>query len=70
MEKVKIYYDSEENSLIVWFGEPQKEYICEETGEEIIIMKDKEGHVLGFEKLNYSLKASKENNIIFETAIL
>ena len=53
MEKVKVFYDKKGNTLTVWFGEPENEYICEETGEEIILMKDEKGKVIGFEKLNY-----------------
>ena len=41
MEKVKVYYDPEGNTLTVWFGESVDEYIWEETGDEVIIMKDK-----------------------------
>ena len=48
MEKVKVFHDRSGNTLTVWFGEPQDEYICEETGEEIILMKDKSGQVIGF----------------------
>lgn len=53
MEKVRLYYDSKGNTLNIWFDDPQKEYICEETGEEIVLMKDKKGKVIGFEKLNF-----------------
>jgi uncharacterized protein YuzE len=53
MEKVRLYYDSKGNTLNIWFDNPQKEYICEETGEEVILVKDKKGKVIGFEKLNF-----------------
>jgi len=53
MEKVRLYYDSKGNTLNIWFDNPQKEYICEETGEEVILVKDKRGKVIGFEKLNF-----------------
>ena len=68
MEKIKVYYDKTGNTLVVWFGDSNEEYICEETGEEVILMKDKKGHVLGFEKLNYLPQSARENNIVFETA--
>ena len=67
MEKVKVYHDRTGNTLTVWFGEPKDEFICEETGEEIILMKDKSGQVIGFEKLNYSLTSDKHLNVSFET---
>jgi len=53
VEKVRLYYDSKGNTLNIWFDDPQKEYICEETGEEVILVKDKRGKVIGFEKLNF-----------------
>ncbi len=55
MEKVRLYYDSKGNTLNIWFDDPQKEFICEETGEEVILVKDKKGKVIGFEKLNFLL---------------
>lgn len=55
MEKVRLYYDSKGNTLNIWFDDPQKEYICEETGKEVILVKDKKGKVIGFEKLNFLL---------------
>lgn len=67
MEKVKISYDKTGNTLTVWFAEPTNEYVCEETGEEVVLMKDKEGHVIGFEKLNFSHKNPEEVNVLFET---
>ena len=32
MEQVKIFHDWTGNTLTVWFGNPQEEYVCEETG--------------------------------------
>jgi uncharacterized protein YuzE len=52
MEKITIVYNRKVNTLDVWFGDPKDEFICEETGEEIILKKDKSGKVIGFEKLN------------------
>lgn len=53
MEKIRLYYDTKGNTLNVWFEDPKKEYISEETGEEVILAKDRLGRVIGFEKLNY-----------------
>ncbi|NIR47782.1 DUF2283 domain-containing protein [candidate division KSB1 bacterium] len=52
MEKVKVFYDRQGNTLTVWFDNPQDDYICEETSDEVILMKDQSGQVIGFEKLN------------------
>jgi len=53
MAEVKVYYDRAGNTLTVWFGNPKDEHICEETGDEVVLMKDKSGRVIGFEKLNF-----------------
>jgi len=50
MEKIRVIINRESNTLDVWFDEPEKEFICEETGEEIILKKDKDNRVIGFEK--------------------
>lgn len=51
--QVKLYYDLKGNTLNIWFDDPQKEHICEETGEEVVLVKDKKGTVICFEKLNF-----------------
>jgi hypothetical protein len=67
MAEVKVYYDREGNTLTVWFGNPQDEYVCEETGDEVVLMKDKVGHVIGFEKLNFSVVPLQPLRVAFET---
>lgn len=67
MAIVKLFYDSEGNTLTVWFDDPEQEYICEETGNEVVLMKDKSGRVIGFEKLNFSLSKSEQLRVAFET---
>jgi hypothetical protein len=29
MVQIKVYYDQPGNTLIVWFGNPQDEYVCD-----------------------------------------
>jgi uncharacterized protein YuzE len=67
MAQVKVFYDPTGNTLTVWFSNPQDEYICEETGDEVILMKDKAGRVIGFEKLNFSTVKSEQLRVAFET---
>jgi hypothetical protein len=66
MEQVRVYYDRAGNTLTVWFGDPQNEYICEETGNEVILMKDRTGKVIGFDKLNFSMPAPEHLRVAFE----
>jgi len=67
MTRIKVVYDQQVNTLTVWFGNPQDEVVVEEAGDEVILMKDKNGNVIGFEKLNYILPASSRLNVAFET---
>ncbi|MGB9591546.1 MAG: DUF2283 domain-containing protein [Candidatus Kryptoniota bacterium] len=52
MEKIRILYDEIGNTLDVWLKKPQKA-ICEETGKEIILKRNRKGEIVGFEILNY-----------------
>ncbi len=51
MDKVKIYYSKEKDTIDIWFGDPELEVISEEAGEGLILKKDKDGKVIGIEKL-------------------
>lgn len=70
MAQVKVYYDREGNTLTVWFGNPADEYVAEETGEEIVLMKDREGKVIGFEKLNFTAHTEDALKVAFETVAI
>ncbi len=67
MEKLRTYYDRTGNTLTVWFGDSNGN-TSEETYDEIVLMKDKGGRVIGFEKLNYSGKAAQHLSFSFGTA--
>ena len=67
MAKVNVLHDSIGNTLVVWFGNPEDEADAEETGNEVILMKDKEGKVIGFEKLNFLPQSEKSIRVAFET---
>src|SRR2546428_829697 len=55
MAEVKVFYDKVGNTLTVWFGDPNQEHVSEETGDEVLLMKDSSGRVIGFEKLNFTV---------------
>jgi len=70
MALVKLFYDKDGNTLTVWFGDPECEYEVEETGDEIVLMKDQQGEVIGFEKLNFMMPQSAPMRVAFETIAL
>ena len=59
MEKVRVYYDKTGNSLTVWFDDPRQEHVCEEVEDDVVLMKDEHGRVIGFERLNYQSKEQR-----------
>lgn len=69
MAKVNVFHDPVGNTLVVWFGEPTEEAEAEETGDEVILMKDKDGKVIGFEKLNFLPQANQSVRVAFETFV-
>ena len=48
-KKVKVIHDRTGNTLTVWLGNPDDEYICSEAGEEVVLMRDRNRTVIGFE---------------------
>ncbi|MCS7305404.1 MAG: DUF2283 domain-containing protein [Thermoguttaceae bacterium] len=66
MAQLTVYFDPVGQTLTVWFGDPQQEYICEETGEEVVLMKDRSGRVIGFEKLHFSASDAEPWQVVFE----
>jgi hypothetical protein len=53
MEKIKVIHDAVGGTLTVWLDDPEKEHVCEETTEEVVLMKEASGRVIGFELLHY-----------------
>ncbi len=53
MDEIKVFHDAEARTLTVWVGRPDDERVCEEVGGEVVLMKDGEGAVVGFEKLGF-----------------
>lgn len=62
MKAIKVFFDRVGNTLNVWFDDPQKEYTSEETSEEVVLVKDIDGKLIGFEALNY-LSADETKNV-------
>jgi uncharacterized protein YuzE len=63
MEKLRVYYDREGNTLSVWFDDPRKEHICEESDDDMVLIKDRRGRVIGFERLNYLTAKQRKDGV-------
>ena len=68
MAELKVFHDKDGKTLTVWFGRAQDEYVCEETGDEVVLMKDSAGNVIGFEKLNFVVSDPGPLSVSIETA--
>jgi len=66
MAQVKFFYDDVGESLTVWFDDPALEEVCEETADEVVLIKDRTGRVIGFEKLHFV--ASDPDHLAIEIA--
>lgn len=67
MAEIKVFHDREGATLTVWFADSRDEVVCEETGDEVILMKDKNGQVIGFEKLNFILRDRESLKVALES---
>jgi len=67
MTDIRIVYDQVGHTLTVWFTDGSEEYVCAETGDDVVLIKDATGRVIGFEKLNFSIPDPKEFRVAFET---
>ena len=56
MAHVRVIHDPIGETLTVYFAEPRSDQICEETGEGVILIKDRHtSEVIGFERLYYKV---------------
>ena len=67
MAELSVLLDREGRTLTVWFSDRRQEYVCEETGDEVVLMKDSAGRVIGFEKLNFSIPETDRLHVAVET---
>jgi hypothetical protein len=67
MAEASVLYDCEGQTLTVWFSDRRQEYVCEEAGDEVVLMKDSTGRVIGFEKLNFSVPETDRLRVAVET---
>ena len=69
MDKIKVVHDAVGHTLTVWLDDPAKEHVCEETRDEIVLMKDASGRVIGFALLHYR-PTQTEAGLAVETVVV
>ena len=71
MKPIKVFFDKVGNTLNVWFDDPQNEHSSEETTEEVVLVKDKAGKLIGFEVLNLSGDEARSVTVVpVESAVV
>lgn len=53
MERIKVIHDTVGQTLTIWLGDPKEEYLSTLTEDEVVVMKNRGGQVLGVEVLHY-----------------
>ena len=70
MNPIKVVFDRTGNALNIGFDDPQKEHVSEETSEEVVLVKDIEGNLIGFEVLNSADEAKNVMVVPIESAVV
>ncbi len=68
MAQVKVFYDQARSSLTVWFSTPYGTAVHQRLGEDVVLIKDTYGGVVGVQKLNFRVVGQKQVNVTYEMA--
>jgi uncharacterized protein YuzE len=69
MEKVKVFYNKETDTLDIWFDNPEEEYSCDEIGDGTILKKNKNGKIIGIEKFSVAKSLGAVPPLPFEFVV-
>jgi hypothetical protein len=53
LAEITVFHDVEGQTLTIWFGSREDEFICDHTDSDVIVMEDARGRPLGIEVLNF-----------------
>jgi len=68
MAQIKVIHDLVGETLTVYWDDPEREEVCEEVGHGLILIKDAQGEVIGFERLYFKPKTSlQELGVLLQT---
>ena len=71
MAQIKVIHDPVGETLTVCWDNPEREEVCKEVGDGLILIKDAQGEATGFERLYFkSQTSSQELSVILQTAKL
>lgn len=71
MAQIKVIHDPAGETLTVYWDDPEREEVCEEVGDGLILIKDAQGEAIGFERLYFKSRTPpQELGVILQTAKL
>ncbi len=62
MAQIKVIHDPVGETLTVYWDDPEHEEVCEEVGHGLILIKDAQDEVIGFEDYTLSQKLPSKNS--------
>ena len=69
MAQIKVIHDPVGETLTVYWDNPEHEEVCEEVGHGLILIKDAQDEVIGFERLYFKSKTpGQELGVLLQTA--
>lgn len=69
MAQIKVIHDPVGETLTVYWDDPEHEEVCEEIGHGLILIKDAQDEVIGFERLYFKSKSPvQELGVVLQTA--
>ena len=69
MAQIKVIRDPVGETLTVYWDDLEREEVCEEVGHGLVLIKDVQGEVIGFERLYFKPRtALQELGVVLQTA--
>ncbi len=63
---IRLIHDVAGHTLTIWLDDPTNEAVSAETADEVVLMRDASGRVIGVEILHY-LPAIRDARVLVET---
>ncbi|MFN0146182.1 MAG: hypothetical protein ACKVT1_06710 [Dehalococcoidia bacterium] len=53
MAEITLHHDTQGGTLVIYWGNPDDEDVCDHTDSDVVVMLDASGRAIGIEVLNY-----------------
>jgi hypothetical protein len=69
MVQVQVIHDAQGRRLTVWLGDPSKKRAREQTTDEVVLIKDAAGKIIGLELSNYDAPGATASSVTVQTVV-